>query len=481
MNLKNYEKIESTNIEFKEMVEYNKSKSWLKSVSAFANSTGGTLLFGVRDVDKKPVGLDNVIKDSEKISELINNKITPLPRYELNAIKEDGKEFIEVKVGDGPRTPYYYNSDGRKEAFIRSGNQSISAPKHILENLILKGQNTTFDELPSRYDISDVSFTLLNVSLKNETGKEINKDKDYISLELATKDKKVTNAGLLLSDQGLLIQSRIFCTRWKGLVKGTIDGDAIDDKEYTGSIISLLENAETFIKNHSIIGWKIEDMKRVETQDYPVRAIREAIVNAIIHRDYQIVGSEIHIDIYDNRLEITSPGGMIYGRFIQDLDITKISSMRRNRVISDIFNRLHLMERRGSGLTRIVESYNDYNIKPTFISDASSFKVVFPNKNYMKKSQFIDKNSPVITGNIVSDEDYFVIKLHKNLPNSVTKSTQNRIQKLFDKYGYQYDFKWENIAETFEIKKSRASEIITLLLDSNLIEHSDPTKYKFKK
>lgn len=210
MNLKNYEKIESTNIEFKEMVEYNKSKSWLKSVSAFANSTGGTLLFGVRDVDKKPVGLDNVIKDSEKISELINNKITPLPRYELNAIKEDGKEFIEVKVGDGPRTPYYYNSDGRKEAFIRSGNQSISAPKHILENLILKGQNTTFDELPSRYDISDVSFTLLNVSLKNETGKEINKDKDYISLELATKDKKVTNAGLLLSDQGLLIQSRIF-------------------------------------------------------------------------------------------------------------------------------------------------------------------------------------------------------------------------------------------------------------------------------
>ena len=109
MNLKNYEKIESTNIEFKEMVEYNKSKSWLKSVSAFANSTGGTLLFGVRDVDKKPVGLDNVIKDSEKISELINNKITPLPRYELNAIKEDGKEFIEVKVGDGPRTPYYYN------------------------------------------------------------------------------------------------------------------------------------------------------------------------------------------------------------------------------------------------------------------------------------------------------------------------------------------------------------------------------------
>ena len=481
MQLKDYEKVESTNIEFKEKVEYNKFKSWLKSVSAFANSNGGILLFGVRDVDREPVGLDNIVKDSEKVSELINDKITPLPRYELKTFKENNKDFMEVKVGDGPRTPYYYNGEGRKEAFVRAGNQSISAPKHVLDGLILKGQNTTFDELPSKYDVSDVSFTLLNASLKNETGKELNKDKDYISLELITKDKKVTNAGLLLSDQGLLIQSRIFCTRWKGLVKGSVDGDAIDDKEYTGSIISLLENAEVFIKNHSRMGWEIKGMKRIEVEDYPVRAIREAIVNAIIHRDYQIVGSEIHIDIYDNRLEITSPGGMIDGSFVQNLDITKISSMRRNRVISDIFNRLHFMERRGSGLTRIVESYSDYNVKPTFNSDVSSFKVIFPNKNYIKKSPVKSEKSPVGSGNIVSDEDYFVIKLHKNLPMNVTKSTHDKIQKLFDKFSYQYDFKWEDIAEIFKVKKSRASEIISLLLDSNLIESSEPTKYKFKK
>ena len=112
----------------------------------------------------------------------------------------------------------------------------------ILDNLILKGQNTTFDELPSKYNISDVSFTLLNASLKRETSKELDKDKDLISLELITSDGKITNAGLLLSDQGLLTQSRVFCTRWKGVVKGSITGDAIDDKEYTGSIISLLEN-----------------------------------------------------------------------------------------------------------------------------------------------------------------------------------------------------------------------------------------------
>ena len=481
MKLNDYEKVESTNIDFKETVEYKKSKSWLKSVSAFANSNGGILLFGVRDIDRKPVGLKDVIKDSEKVSELINDKITPLPRYELKIFKESDKDFMEIKVGDGPRTPYYYDSDGRKEAFIRAGNQSIPAPKHILDGLILKGQNTTFDELASKYEVSDVSFTLLNASLKNETGKEINKDKDYISLELMTKDKKITNAGLLLSDQGLLVQSRIFCTRWKGLVKGSIDGDAIDDKEYTGSIISLLENAEIFIKNHSRIGWEIQGMKRIEIEDYPVRAIREAIVNAIIHRDYQIIGSEIHVDMYDNRLEITSPGGMLDGSFVQNLDITKISSMRRNRIISDIFNRLHFMERRGSGLTRIIESYSDYDIKPAFNSDVSSFKVVFPNKSYIKKSPVDDKESPIISGNIVSDEDYFVIKLHKCLPVNVTKTTYNKIQKMFDKFTYQYDFKWEDVAKVFNVKKSRASEIIALLLDSNLVEPSEPTKYRFKK
>lgn len=110
MRLKNYEQMESTNIDFKEKVEYGRPKSWLKSISAFANSNGGILLFGVRDVDKEAIGLSDVIKDSEKISELINNKIVPLPRYELHAFQVKDKNFIEVKVGDGPRTPYFYSS-----------------------------------------------------------------------------------------------------------------------------------------------------------------------------------------------------------------------------------------------------------------------------------------------------------------------------------------------------------------------------------
>lgn len=480
MTLKDYEQIENSNIDFKEKVELNKPKSWLKSVSAFANTNGGILLFGVRDEDRKPIGLKNIINDSEKVSELINSKIIPLPRYELNTFTDNNMNFIEIKVGDGPRTPYYYENDGRKEAYIRSGNQSVPAPKHILDNLILKGQNTTFDELPSKYDITDVSFTLLNASLKRETGKEININKDYLSLELITKNKKITNAGLLLSDQGVLNQSKIFCTRWKGLFKGTIDGDALNDKEYSGSIISLLENAENFIKNNSNTSWKIIGMKRVEYNDYPTEAVREAIVNAIIHRDYQIIGSEIHIDMFDDRVEITSPGGMLDGNMIQNMDITKIASIRRNKIISDIFNRLHFMDRRGSGLIRILNSYKDCVNKPTFTSDTSSFKVVLPNKSKMNiNNDGIKVNHT--NENYVSDDEYFIIKIYSILPDNLKQKTYELIKKLFNKYNFKYEFKREDIEEQFNIKKSRASEIIALLLKYELIESCDSAKYIFIK
>ena len=141
MKLSDYEKAETSNIDYKESLEKIKPKSWLKSVSAFANTKGGTILFGIKDKDHNPVGLKDVKEDAETITELINSKITPLPRYEINTFNEEDKDFLELKIGDGPSTPYSYISDGRKEAYIRSGNQSILAPEHMLRNLIHYQQN----------------------------------------------------------------------------------------------------------------------------------------------------------------------------------------------------------------------------------------------------------------------------------------------------------------------------------------------------
>lgn len=481
MKLEDYKKVETTNIDFKVDLEKDKPKSWLKSVSAFANTKGGIILFGIDDKTHEEKGIADVVKATEKISELINARIEPLPRYELNYFEENGKDFIELEIGDGPITPYFYVADGRKEAFIRSGNQSIPAPAHILQNLILKGKNITFDSLPSEYNVGDLSFTLLTATIKDKTGKKFNEDRDYISLGLADKNNKLTNGAVLLSDQGALNQSKVVCTRWNGLTKGSVKEDAIDDKEYTGSLISLLENTDTFIKNNSKNSWKIKGLDRIEYEDYPVTARREAIVNALIHRDYQILGSEIHVDMYDDRLEIVSPGGMIDGTQIQNLEIGKVPSMRRNTIISDVFSRLHYMDRRGSGLSRIIESYNDFIEKPRFLSDESSFSVIFPNKGY---SPVLTINNPVITGqngNIVSDEDYFLIKLYKNLGDKVRAKTLSEMKLFFTQYQYNNMFTREDIKEFFNVKNSRASEIVALLLTNNMIENVEGSKYKFKR
>lgn len=154
------------------MLEEKKLKSWLKSVSAFANSKGGIILFGIEDERHKLKGLDDINYVAEKITELINSKITPLPRYEVNTFVEDDKDFLELKIGDGPATPYYVVLDGRKEAYIRSGNQSVLAPEHVLNNLILKGKNLTFDALSTEYNIKDLSFTLLSATIKERTSKK---------------------------------------------------------------------------------------------------------------------------------------------------------------------------------------------------------------------------------------------------------------------------------------------------------------------
>lgn len=288
MKISDYLLIESTMIELKVAVEERKAKNWLKSVSAFANTKGGMIIFGIKDSSREIVGLEEVQKHASKITELINARIQPTPRYEITPVEENGITCLVVKVGDGPATPYYYVHEKSRIPFIRLGDQSVEAPIYALNELILKGQNKTFDMLPSPFKLSDVSFTLFEATFKNITGDSLYRNRDLNSFGLVLDDGYLTYAGVLLCDQGLLRQSRIFCTRWKGVGKGSIDEDALDDKEYTGSIISLLENAETFIKNNSITRWNIRGMNRIEESDYPQKAIREALVNAIIHRDYQI-------------------------------------------------------------------------------------------------------------------------------------------------------------------------------------------------
>ena len=399
---------EATDIDFKVALEVKKPKSWLKSVSAFANGIGGVLLFGVDD-DRQIVGIDHAQEDAETISRLIKERITPLPQFVLRGLHEKGKSLLSLEVAAGRSTPYYYKADGVTEAYIRVGNESIPAPDYVLNELILKGTNRSFDALVTDERREDYSFTLLEATYRERTGLRF-EPSDYFSFGLTDKNGFLTNAGRLLADQHIVYNSRIFCTRWNGLEKGSIFDDALDDKEFEGNLIYLLQNGSDFIRNNSKVRFEKKAQYRVDKPDYADRAVTEALVNALIHRDYIVRGSEIHIDMYDDRLEIQSPGGMFEGKPIQDCNINAVGSVRRNPVIADLFHRMRFMERRGSGLRKIIsetEKLPGYTeeLRPEFRSTATDFRVVLKNVNYNMVTKSQDKSQ--VGGQVEGQVDTF--------------------------------------------------------------------------
>ena len=386
---------EATECDFKVELETKKPKSWLKSVSAFANCIGGSLFFGVSD-NREIVGLEDAQSVAEIISNRIKERITPLPEFVLTHYIEDGETILVLNVKSGRNTPYYYAADGIKQAYIRVGNESVPAPDYILNELILKGSNRTYDAIATEYKKSDYSFTLLEATYR-QRAKIRFEDSDYTSFGLVTDEGYLTRAGSLLTDQHIIYNSRVFCTRWNGLEKGSIFDDALDDREYEGNLIYLLNNGCDFVKNNSKVRFAKAARERIDKPDYADRAVTEALVNALIHRDYMSMGSEIHIDMFDDRLEIASPGGMYKGKAVQEQDITKIKSERRNPILADLFHRMRYMERRGSGLTKIINEtknlpgYTDA-FKPEFYSD-TFFNVIIKNVNYVMRGATTHDNT----------------------------------------------------------------------------------------
>lgn len=399
---------ETSEYDKKLKLEMKKPKSWCKSVSAFANTYGGSLIFGISD-DNQIIGLENPDKDAEIISEMIKSRLDPIPEFKIRFQKEEDKVLLIVDILKGEETPYYYSGDGVLEAYVRIGNESVKASSTELKRLVLHGRNTTFDSQNSMYKVEDYAFSKLRERYKKWTGQSFN-DKDLISFGLATKDGYLTNAGALIVDESPIHYSRVFCTRWNGLTKSGGTMDALDDAEYSGSLISLIENGEGFIKRNAKMMWRKTANSREELPEYVERSYHEALVNAIAHRDYLVNGSEVHIDIYDDRMEIYSPGGMPDGSVIQDRDPTTVPSTRRNPVIADVFNRLGYMERKGSGFAKILDNYAfqiNYTeeMKPYFRSDRYQFTVIMPNLNYNGTQD----GTQDVTQDVTQDDVYTLI------------------------------------------------------------------------
>jgi len=492
---------EVTEYDKKETLEEKKPKSWLKSVSAFANGIGGALIFGITD-NEEPVGLTDSRYVSERISEIIKTKMDPIPQVILDILEEVGREFVILRVPSGMETPYYYIGDGNRTAYVRVGNQSVPAGAMDLKRLVLHGSNKTYDSLTSQYKYEDLAFAKLRSVYRKRAGQELEAS-DFSSFGLIDENGMLTNAGALLADDSPIRHSRLFCTRWYGLDMASGVMEAVDDKEFSGSLVTLLQSGEEFIKNNSKKRWKKTSDGRIEMPDYSERPTLECLVNALIHRDYLDLGSEVHIDMYDNRLEIYSPGGMYDGSIVQNLDTDRIPSRRRNPIIADIFNRMNYMERRGSGFKKIKGDYRkevNYkkSLEPKFYSDNKSFWVTLYNLNYnvpieANDNADIDNEKVAIEGKKVAIDDEKVaihnkkvaieLIIKKCMSAGLTNIMKDSVIELYQFMESNQVFGRQNIAECLNFSYANAGKVITAMKKADVIVEvagKGKGKYTFK-
>ena len=347
---------ESSSVELKSIV----NDDFKKEVIAFANTNGGEIY----------VGVDNVDKVMEKIGAIIRNGIKPdlTPYTSMDEQKVDGKCIIKVTVMRGQKRPYHISDKGLKPSavFVRHGVSSVPVTEEAIRTMLKETDGVTFDKARClnqelTFNYTKAVFQKQNVAFE---------DSNMKSLGLIDHDGYYTNAALLLSDQ---CEHSIKCAVYEDTTKLEFKAR----KEFYGSILKQVDEAYEYINLCNNQNSTFEGLMRVEHYDYPQYAVREALLNAVVHRDYDYSGS-ILINIFSNRIEFVSIGGLVKGITLHD--VMAGVSQPRNTLIANVFYRLKLIESYGTGIQRIMESYQDQMVKPTFNIGPASSVVTLPKR-----------------------------------------------------------------------------------------------------
>jgi ATP-dependent DNA helicase RecG len=351
---------ESANLAFKQAY----SPSLLKTVSAFANQHDGVILLGVDD-QGQVTGVDQSAMLRLTIENAINDNIAPRPFYEISTRQLEGKTILVLKIQKGEYTPYYYG----QKAYIRSDTASVAADRLTLNRLILAGQNTNFEDLPA--DDQHLTFSVLKEQFRTSKGVHALSIDLQKTLNLVRNDRK-TNSAALFSDQnpvpGASLALLSFANQWLDLTDRLI----LERKSLLIQFAASLD----FFQKHLCVAERIEGAYRQTSEEVPLAAYREAVVNALIHRDYQMP-SQIKIEIHPDRIVLISPGGLPPG--ITEAEyMDGRHSIFRNPTIADIFMRLGLAEKMTTGIRRIKQYYFGRSKQPEFIFSTNALTVVLP-------------------------------------------------------------------------------------------------------
>lgn len=356
--------IETENIEFKSQF----TEDIYKEVIAFANTDGGIVYVGI-DNNGNAVGLTDVDQEYIRITNGIRDAIMPdVTMFVRFTIQEN--KVVRITVSEGSNKPYYLKGKGLKPSgvYVRQGTSSVPASPEQIRQMIKESDGDTFEEMRSMeqeltFEAAQRAFKLYCV----EWGAE-----KYRSLGITQKkDGIYTNLALLLSDQ---------CAHTTKIAVFSDDARTVfrDSKEFTGSIFKQFEDAVNYLALCNKTSSVIKGVIRTDKQDYPEEAIREALLNAIVHRDYSFSGSII-INVTDNKMEFISLGGLLPG--LSPDDIRSGISQPRNKNLAEVFHRLRLIESYGTGIRRIFNLYADCPEQPQIEVTPNTFKIVLPNMN----------------------------------------------------------------------------------------------------
>lgn len=381
-----------------------------KEIVAFANSEGGTIYIGVSD-DGEVVGIEDSDKSGLQVSNMVHDNIKPdLSMFvSYRTLNFDGKEVLSIDVERGTNRPYYLANKGLRPegVYIRHGFSSIPASDSTIRNMIKETDGDVYEALRSINQ--DLTFNSCENEFKNR-----NIDFKEQALKLVSNDGLYTNLGLLLSDQcPYTIKAAVFEDYDQSLFK--------DRNEFSGSLLKQLEDVYSFIDKYNNNRSTFDKLWRIDTRDYPEKALREALLNSIVHRDYSYSASTL-ISIYKDRLEIVSVGGLMPGYELKD--IKNGLSDTRNPNLAYIFYRLKLIEAYGTGIKKIYDAYELSGCEPEIITTNNSFKIILPNLNY-KQNNNLYISSPEM---IYCDENILLKYLNDN--QSITRKEVETLMGL---------------------------------------------------
>ena len=454
---------ESEKIEFKENAKTN---TYIKTVVAFANGNGGKIVFGVKD-NKEIVGVENEFEVMDGIINAISDSCYPMIVPDISLHTLENKTVVLVEIEGGKKKPYYLKSKGmQKGTYIRSGATTrIIEEDYVLKELVLEGENKYFDqqvchgESVSDEEIEKFCEWLEKLARKNsQNDTEIRKITRNTLLSWKVLEEKngrifPTNAYILLSGkENWEVLRKIQC----GVFKGETRSIFVDKKEFEGSIIMQLEKAYQYVLEKINLASDIVGIYRVDKYEIPPKSIREVIANAVIHRSY-LEPNDIQVALYDNRLEITSPGMLLSGVNVKRMK--EGYSKLRNRAIASVFAYVNIIEKWGSGIPRIMNEIREYGLQePEFIIFENDFRVNIYRKNYnttqstqgstqnrINTTQDISKKEKLDVKNL-TETDKTIINTIINNPEMSQKQIADNLNWTVNKVKYYMKkFKQKNI------------------------------------